>query len=156
MSVQNTVIKTLPRSDEEVEITVKSQGDDGGDVKIDIDTPGPHDVSDHTKEEYDDHRWTGAGKFWHDVLDDSIENYEVNSSTYKTNSGNVGLTSCYIKVDYFEESDIEFVVKTLLEALDRAIMHEQKSQKALEKTTKAAQETVCSDILSRIEDMEID
>lgn len=156
MSVENSVVKNLPRSSEEIEITIESQGDDGGDVKIDIDVPGPHDVSDRTKEEYADHYWTGAGKFWHDVLNDSIQNYEVKSSTYKTKSGNVGLTSCHIQIDYFQEQDVEGVVRRLLETLDKAIMAEQRNQEALEKSAEAAQQTVCDDIVSRIENMELE
>lgn len=156
MSVEATVVKKLPRSSEEVEITIESQGNDGGDVEIDIDVPGPHDVSDRTKEEYADHYWTGAGKFWHDVLNDSIQKYEVKSNTYKTNSGNVGLTSCSIQIDYFEEPDVEGVIKRLLEALDKTIMAEQRNQEALEKSAEAAQEAICEDLSSRIKDIELE
>jgi hypothetical protein len=155
MSIED-VVKKLPRSDEEVEIVIESQGDDGGDIKIDIDVPGPHDVSDRTKEEYADHIWTGAGKFWHDVLNDSIQKHEVKSNTYSTNSGNVGLTSCYIQIDYFEEPDIEGVIKRLLVALDKAIMTEQRNQEAIKKSAEAAQEAVCEDISSRIEGIELE
>lgn len=154
MSVENVVRKSLPRSDETVRLTVESRGDDGGDVTIKINVPLSTNVSDRTKEEYADHS-LGADKFWHEVLNNSTQNYKVEPSTYRTKAGNKGLDHCRIKIDFFEEENIEGVIKRLLKALDKAAMNEQRKQDVLEKSAEAAQETVCDDISTRIEDIEL-
>jgi hypothetical protein len=154
MSKEKVVEKTLPKTDEEVEISITSSGSDGGDVEIEISTPGSG-ISNRTKESYESDRIIGGEKYWHDVLDNATDEYEIHSRTHTTNSGNVLLKGCYVNIHYYTEAHIEQIVRQLLTALDDGIMSERQRQAAAEKSEEAAQEAVCEDIASRIERMDL-
>lgn len=155
MAVENTITKTLPESEEKIRITVRSRGDNGEEVRFKIDPPSVNKISDRTQERYaDENRYYGV--FWGDVMDDAVEGHEVNSQTGKTRSGNTILNSCYLRLDYFEERDIENIIRTLLKSLDRAVITETNRQQVLEEKVETAQQMVCDNISSRIEDITLE
>jgi hypothetical protein len=155
VTVENTIKKELPRSGEDIEIQVKSMGNDGGDVEISVDKPDSSGICDRTKGRYRNHTWIGADKFWHDVLTEAIDEYEIKPRTRSSRSGNTHLDSCYFTFDYYEDRDVKIIVRKILVTLDSAIMAERERQEVLEESTDVAQELICEEISSRIEDIEL-
>ena len=156
MSVTNTLKKPLPKSGEEVEVEIKISGSSGENVRIDIDTPSGRSISEPSKAEYKSHYWTGQTKFWHERLDEALDEVEVKANTSKSNSGNHSLRTCYVKLDYYETRDIDEIVETLLRTLDTTLMEEARKKTALEKSSEAAQEQICEDLTARIQAIELD
>jgi hypothetical protein len=155
VSVETTVNKTLPESEKTIRITVRSEGNNGEEVRLKIDPPSVNEISDRTQERYADQS-EYYGVFWGDVMNDSVEGHEVKSRTSKTRSGNPTLDFCYLRVDYFKESDIKNIIRTLLKSLDRAVVTEANRQQTLTKKVETAQQIVCDNISSRIEDMTLE
>lgn len=156
MTVTNTLDKPLPRSGEEVEVQIKISGAEGENVRIDIDMPSGSAISEPSKAEYKSHHWSGQTKFWHERLDEALDEIEVKASTHRANSGNTYLRTCYVKLDYYETADVDGIIETLLRTLDTTLMEEARKKAALEKSSEAAQEQICEDLTARIEAIELD
>lgn len=155
MSVENTITKTLPESEKKIDITVRVKGDDGEDVQLRIATiPSGGEISDRTKEKADRSRYYQL--LWPEILNDSVEDYKVKYETRESRSGNYYLDYCYIQLDYFEERNIENIIRTLLNSLDRAIVTEANRQQVLDQEVETAQQMVCDNISSRVEDITLE
>lgn len=154
MPAERTIEKTLPRTGREIEIEVESSGSDAEVVKVEVLVPIPFSYSEPTKQKYSGEH-IGSQQYWVDGLNNRIDSYEVQSHTSTSRSGNMTLHGCYVEFNYYEDSDIQRTTKQLLLGLDDLIMAEKNRNDALEESTEAAQQKVCSDIAESIEQIEL-